>query len=146
MPKSESAEFTVKLKLPEGTNLERTFSTAQKAEEIIRELLPDKIRMIYAQTGEDKTSTISTSSGISGENTASLKIILTDDFAARTEEAISLIENYLKTIPDLEVSFIREETALQSSLGTSSAPFALEISGKEYDELERILDEIKKFS
>ena len=143
MPRSESAEFTVKLKLPEGTDLARTFSTAQKAEEIIRGLLPDKIRMIYAQTGEDKTSTISTSSGISGENTASLKIILTDDFAARTEEAISLIENYLKTVPDLEVSFIREESALQSSLGTSSAPFALEVSGKEYDELERILDEIR---
>jgi HAE1 family hydrophobic/amphiphilic exporter-1 len=64
MPRSESAEFTVKLKLPEGTDLERTFSTAQKAEEIIRGLLPDKIKMIYAQTGEDKTSTISTSSGI----------------------------------------------------------------------------------
>ena len=28
MPKSESAEFTVELKLPEGTSLERTDSTA----------------------------------------------------------------------------------------------------------------------
>ena len=30
MPKSESAEFTVGLKLPEGTSLERTNSTAIK--------------------------------------------------------------------------------------------------------------------
>ncbi len=76
MPRSESAEFTVKLKLPEGTDLERTFSTAQKAEEIIRGLLPGKIKMIYTQAGEDNTSTLSTTSGIRGENTASLKIIL----------------------------------------------------------------------
>ena len=37
MPKSESAEFTVELKLPEGTSLERTYSTASKTEGIIRE-------------------------------------------------------------------------------------------------------------
>ncbi len=42
MPKSESAEFTINLKLPEGTSLERTESTASKTEGIIRELLGDK--------------------------------------------------------------------------------------------------------
>jgi HAE1 family hydrophobic/amphiphilic exporter-1 len=143
MPKSESAEFTIELKLPEGTSLERTFSTATKTEGIIRELLGEKVRMIYCQSGADNTSTISQTSTVKGENAASLKVILTDDFASRTEEAINLISNYLKTIPDIEVSFIRDETALQSSLGTAGAPFALEISGKEYNELERILNESK---
>lgn len=144
MPGSESAEFTVNLKLPEGTDLTRTFSTARKTEEIITGLLPDKIKMIYTQAGENQTSALSNSYGISGENTASLKIILKDEFASGTEEAINLVENYLKTIPDLEVSFVREETALQTSLGTSTSPFALEISGKEYGELERILNEAKE--
>jgi HAE1 family hydrophobic/amphiphilic exporter-1 len=41
------------------------------------------------------------------------------------------------------VTFTREETALQSSLGTTESPFALEISGKEYPELEKILNESK---
>jgi HAE1 family hydrophobic/amphiphilic exporter-1 len=143
MPKSESAEFTIELKLPEGTSLERTFSTTTKTEGIIRELLGEKVRMIYCQSGADNTSTISQTSTVKGENSASMKVILTDDFASRTEEAINLISNYLKTIPDMEVSFIRDETALQSSLGTTGAPFALEISGKEYNELERILNESK---
>jgi HAE1 family hydrophobic/amphiphilic exporter-1 len=69
--------------------------------------------------------------------------MLTSDYAARTEEAISLIGNYLKTIPDIETSFTREETALQTSLGTSEAPFSLEISGDNYTELERIVNESK---
>ena len=53
------------------------------------------------------------------------------------------MENYLKSVPDLEATFTREETALQSALGTSESPFALEISGKDYNELERILNESK---
>ena len=146
MPKSESAEFTVDLKLPEGTSLLRTESTAAKTEGIIRELLGDKIKMIYCQAGADNNSSLNLTSGTKGENSASLKVILTSDFASRTEEAISLIGNYLKTIPDIEISFTREETALQSSLGTSEAPFSLEISGEDYTELERIVNESKAYT
>ncbi len=68
MPKSESAEFTVELKLPEGTSLERTYSTAVRTEVIIRELLGDKLNLIYSQSGEDNTSTLSQSSTVKGEN------------------------------------------------------------------------------
>jgi HAE1 family hydrophobic/amphiphilic exporter-1 len=143
MPKSESAEFTVDIKLPEGTSLERTHSTATKTEEIIKGLLGDKIKMIYCKSGPDNTSTFDQASGNKGENTASLKVILSSELASRTDEVISLIGNYLKTIPDIEFSFAREETALQSSLGITEAPFSLEISGDDYKELERIVNESK---
>jgi HAE1 family hydrophobic/amphiphilic exporter-1 len=143
MPKSESAEFTVNLKLPEGTSLLRTESTTARTEAIIRELLGDKINMIYTQAGTDNNSSLSQTPVSKGENTATLKVILSKEFAARTEDAISLIGNYLKTIPDIDISFTREETALQSSLGTTEAPFSLEISGEDYNELERILNESK---
>jgi HAE1 family hydrophobic/amphiphilic exporter-1 len=143
MPRSESAQFTVELKLPEGTNLERTASTALSADNIIRGLLGEKISMIYIQAGTSNTSTISQSGANEGENTASLKVIMGKEYALLTENAIALIEKQLKEVPGLEISFTRDETALQSSLGTSVAPFALEISGKDYTELERILNESK---
>jgi hydrophobic/amphiphilic exporter-1 (mainly G- bacteria), HAE1 family len=143
MPGSESAGFKVNLKLPEGTSLERTFSTAEKTEGIIREMLGDKIKLVYCQAGEANTSSLAGSTGIEGENSASLKIILNENYAGGTENAIALIDNYLQTIPDLEVTFIRDETALQTSLGTSEAPFILEISGDEYPQLEKILNESK---
>jgi HAE1 family hydrophobic/amphiphilic exporter-1 len=143
MPGSESAEFTVNLKLPEGTSLERTYSTAMKTEGIIKELLGDKIELIYSQSGEANSSSLAETTGTEGENTASLKIILKKEFVSSTNNAVTLIDNYLATIPDLEVTFTREETALQSSLGTTEAPFALEISGEDYKELERILNESK---
>jgi HAE1 family hydrophobic/amphiphilic exporter-1 len=141
MPKSESAQFTVGLKLPEGTSLERTKRTAANVEEIIKGLLGEKLKMIYTQSGEDNTSSLNTSSALKGENSASLKVILSDEYASETEQSISLVENYLSSVPDLEVTFTREETALQTSLGTSGSPFALEISGDDYAEHERILSE-----
>ncbi|HOW08299.1 MAG TPA: efflux RND transporter permease subunit [Bacteroidales bacterium] len=143
MPKSESAEFTVSLKLPEGTGLERTNSTAVRAEGIIKDLLGQKVKLIYTQAGEDNTSTLIRDNGVKGENTASIKVFLNDEYAKETENAISQVESYLATIPGLEVTFTREETALQTSLGTSESPFALEISGENFSELERLLQESK---
>jgi HAE1 family hydrophobic/amphiphilic exporter-1 len=143
MPRSQSAEFTIALKLPEGTALNRTQSTAAGVETIINGLLGDKLRMIYTQAGTVNTSTISQSGTNTGENIASLRVFLTNEYAAMTEQAIGLIEQKLKEVPDMEVSFSREETALQSSLGTSEAPFALEIAGDDFNELEKIVNEAR---
>jgi HAE1 family hydrophobic/amphiphilic exporter-1 len=143
MPKSESAEFSVDIKLPEGTSLLRTESTVSKTGDIIKELLGNKVKMIYCQAGSDNNSSLNQTSAAKGENTASIKVILADDFASGTEQAIAIIGNYLKTIPGIEISFARDETALQSSLGTTGAPFSLEVSGEDYSQLERIVNESK---
>jgi HAE1 family hydrophobic/amphiphilic exporter-1 len=99
--------------------------------------------MIYCQAGSDNNSSLNQTSAAKGENTASIKVILADDFASGTEQAIAIIGNYLKTIPGIEISFARDETALQSSLGTTGAPFSLEVSGEDYSQLERIVNESK---
>jgi HAE1 family hydrophobic/amphiphilic exporter-1 len=143
MPKSESAQFTVELNLPEGTSLERTNSTAEKVEGIIKDLLGEEVEMIYAQSGVDNNSSLSETSGATGENIASLKVLLANRYASETENAIRLVDSYLAEIPEIEVKFTREETALQTSLGTEEEPFALEVSGEDYKELERILYESK---
>jgi hydrophobic/amphiphilic exporter-1 (mainly G- bacteria), HAE1 family len=142
MPKSESAEFTLNLKLPEGTSLTRTENTISKTEDIIKSLLGEKIKTLYSQAGKDNTSALNTDV-MKGENTGSIKIVLAPAFASETEDAIALVGNYMKTIPEIESAFTREETALQSSLGTDEAPFSLEISGNDYTELERIVNESK---
>lgn len=144
MPKPESTEFTLNLKLPEGTDLERTVNTVANIESAIKEMLPGKIKMVYSRSGEDKNTTLSDPAEGGGQNTASMKITLSEEFSGNTENAVVLIETYLKNIPELEFRFTREETALQSSLGTTAAPFELEISGKELSRMETILEESKK--
>jgi len=141
MPKASSAEFTIELTLPEGTSLARTESTVSKTEGIIRELLGDKIDMIYSQTGGDNNTSAIQSSTAVNENYANMKVFLKKEYAVNSEQALNLVEQYLKTIPDMKVAFSREETTLQASLGTTTAPFVMEIKGKEYDEMEKILNE-----
>jgi HAE1 family hydrophobic/amphiphilic exporter-1 len=143
MPRSESAEFTIEMTLPEGTSLLRTASTASKTENMIRELLGDKLDMVYCQSGSSDNSSINSNTEVKGENIASFRIRLKSEFAKQTEQAITLISNYLKSVPDVEIAFRRDETALQESLGTSEAPFSLEVSGQEYPEIERIINESK---
>jgi HAE1 family hydrophobic/amphiphilic exporter-1 len=143
MPKASSSEFTIELTLPEGTSLERTQSTASKTEGIIKEMLGDKIEMIYTQAGGEKTTSMLESSTTRSENNATLKVFLKKEYAAISEQVLNQVEQFLKTVPDLKVAFSHEETSLQATLGTDAAPFVLEIKGKEYSELERLLNESK---
>jgi hydrophobic/amphiphilic exporter-1 (mainly G- bacteria), HAE1 family len=143
MPKATSAGFTVEMTLPEGTSLERTRSTVNKAEAVIRELLGEKTEMIYCQSGGDITTTSDNVTSTGKENFATMKIFLKKEAAEQSEEFVLMVEQFLKTIPELKVAISRDETSLQSTLGTSTAPFVVEIKGKEYNELESIMKEAK---
>ncbi len=143
MPRSASASFSINLKLPPGTSLEVTDKTTAAAERHIRELLGDKVQLIYTHSGADRNSLFSQTGEERGDNTSSLRIILRKEYTDLTEEAITVTEQWLKTLPDAETTFSRDETALQSSLGTGEAPFTLEISGEDPKELERIVNECR---
>jgi hydrophobic/amphiphilic exporter-1 (mainly G- bacteria), HAE1 family len=144
MPKAASSEFTIEFTLPEGTSLEGTQNTVMKSEGIIKGLLGDKVAIIYSQAGGDNTSTISQSAVTRNENYASIKVFLKKEFSNSSEASLSQVNQYLKTIPgEIKVAVSREETSLQTTLGTNTAPFVVEIKGKEYPEMERILNEAK---
>jgi HAE1 family hydrophobic/amphiphilic exporter-1 len=142
MPKAQADNFSVKLKLPEGTSLERTASTVTGVESVIRGVLKDNVKLLYSQSGTTNTSTLSVNS-LEGENTAVIKVILNKADASVAGKAISLIEENLKDVTDLEISIADDETALQSSLGTTEAPFIAEISGEDFTELEKLTNEVK---
>jgi HAE1 family hydrophobic/amphiphilic exporter-1 len=144
MPRAVSSEFTIEMTLPAGTNLNGTQNTVKMAETSIRELLGDKIDMIYSQAGGDNNSTVSQTELVKNENYASLRVFLKKQYAANSEDAINQIQQYFKTLPsDIKVTLTREESSLQSTLGINTAPFVLEIKGKEYPEMEKILGEAK---
>jgi hydrophobic/amphiphilic exporter-1 (mainly G- bacteria), HAE1 family len=144
MPKAVSSEFTIDLTLPEGTNLTSTQHTVQKTEGAIKELLGEKTDMIYSQAGGDNNSSVSQTAVSRKENHASIKVFLKKDFAKTSEESLKQVQDYLKTVSnDIKVAVSREETALQTTLGTNTAPFVVEIKGKEYSEMEKILNEAR---
>ncbi|MBE0674727.1 MAG: efflux RND transporter permease subunit [Bacteroidales bacterium] len=141
MPKAESPEFTMELRLPEGSTLDLTASTVHNAENVLRSLLGDDLKMIYSQAGESSTSTLSSATNARGQNQASIKVFLTTTSAEQTESAIEVTESWFRNLPDLNVTFKREETAVQTTLGTDESPFIAEVRGKDFAEIERIINE-----
>jgi len=138
MPRAESNEFTVDLKLPEGTRLERTAETTNQVEQMIKSLLGEKVRMLYSHIGAATTTGGSQTDLFRSENSSSIKVFLADEFTGSSAKAIELVENNIKNIPEAEITFTRDESAMQATLGTDEAPFVVEISGEDRDIIENL--------
>jgi HAE1 family hydrophobic/amphiphilic exporter-1 len=48
----------------------------------------------------------------------------------------------LKEIPDLNIRFLKDETALQEILGTSNAPVEIEVQGEDFEQIELLTNQV----
>lgn len=144
MPKTQTHELTVNLKLQEGTELRRTESTIRNLENILIDYLGDNLDKIYSQAGPSSSISGDENAVFEGENTAKLKVILKPDATISTESIVKTLDQLTADIEGLEISFSQEESALQSILGTNEAPVVVEVRGEELDEIERIVNQVKE--
>lgn len=144
MPKTETKEFTVKLKLLEGTELDRTQSTVENIENILIEYLGDNLDKIFTQAGPTTGMAGNESSVFEGENTAEILVILTKESTVSTSGVIAVIDKLTANIEGLDISFSQEESALKAILGTDEAPVVVEVRGKDLNEIELIVNQVKE--
>ena len=144
MPKTETKEFNIDLRLQEGTELERTESTVKNIEAILTDYLGDNLEMLYSQVGPSEGVNADESSVFEGENTSEIKVKLTEDSKINSETVIETIDKLLSGVEGLEVTFSQEESALSSILGTDEAPVVVEVRGEELDEIESIVNQVKE--
>jgi hydrophobic/amphiphilic exporter-1 (mainly G- bacteria), HAE1 family len=143
VPKTDLGEFAIELKLPEGTELKRTEKTVDNIENIAYELFSDNINTIYSKIGPTTDLTSNETSIFEDENTATMKIILNSKHSLTMEQIINGLSSVLEDIPDLETQFIQEQTALQSTLGTETAPIVVEVKGEDLDIIQGLTDQVK---
>jgi HAE1 family hydrophobic/amphiphilic exporter-1 len=144
MPQTQSREFVINLKLAEGTKLERTEATVMNIESILSDYLGENLDKMYSHAGPSTGFSNSQTAVFQGENTAEIKVILNENSSMTADHVIATIDRLTAGIPNLEVSFSKEETALQSILGTDEAPVVVEVKGLEMDEIERVAMEVKE--
>lgn len=142
MPRTEAREFTVDIRLPEGTQLTRTDQAVKTLEQMIRELLGADLKNLYARVGPS-ASAATDQSIFESENTASLKISLTEKARRSSDVLLADLGRLFATMPEIEFSFVQDETALQATLGTDEAPVMVEVVGKEFDQIERLTGEVE---
>lgn len=140
MPRMESKAFTVVVKMPEGTRLERTSSAVANLEELLTTISGDSLLTVYSHIGSGSGSE---NAIFEGENTAMMKVILSPECRVSPE---SVIEQFVRTAenPDgLELTIKQEENSLSSLLGSEGAPIVVEVKGEELDEIADITEEVK---
>jgi len=143
MPKSETRQFSLDLKMQEGTRLQRTSAAVENLEAIVREVLGDHLETLYCQIGPSTGMLNSQDALFQGENTANIKIILKPDSEYSSTQAIQSISQALGELPDIEIKFVQDQTALGGLLGTDEAPLVIEIHGEDLDVLEDLSNQVK---
>lgn len=143
MPKTETREFSLDIRLQEGTRLERTNSTIENIEELVTELLGDHLAVVYSHIGPSSNTASSETAIFQGENTATVKIILKEQSELSSSVAIRRISHAIGEIPNAEISYKQDETALKSMMGTDEAPLVIEVQGEDLDVIEELAAEVK---
>jgi HAE1 family hydrophobic/amphiphilic exporter-1 len=144
MPKTESREFTIEMKLQEGTELERTEAMVKNIEVILTDYLGENLQTIYSQAGPSSGIAGDENSVFEGENTASIMVILKEESTISTESVIASVDQLTSNIAGVEVTFKQEQSSLSSILGTSEAPVVVEVRGEELDEIEKVVGQVKE--
>lgn len=141
LPKSGIGEFSLDIELKEGTQLDRTSETVYAVESMLEQSMGDKFSSVYSQIGPGSSST--EKSVFQNENTANIKIRLKKEYIEQSESILKNVGLLVGDIPNAEVSIIRDETALQSTIGTEDAPIEVEVKGKDMEILEQVSNQIK---
>lgn len=142
MPRTEAREFTIDIKMPEGTQLSRTDQACKTLEPMIRELLGTDLEHLYVRIGPSANST-SDESVFENENSASFKVKLNEGASRQSDQLLADLGRLFATMPEIEFSFVQDETILQATLGTDEAPVMVEVVGEDFDQIERLAGEVQ---
>jgi HAE1 family hydrophobic/amphiphilic exporter-1 len=142
MPGTDLREFYVDLKMPEGTRLERTAGAAVSIEEMIRQLAPGEVELVYTEIGPASGLSREGQDVFDDQNMATLKVKLTRDGMTPASALISSLTSYYAENTHFEMICRQEETALRSILGTEEAPLVVELVGTDMEILEELNGEV----
>lgn len=140
MPKTEANSINVKVKMAEGTSLERTASTVENLENLVFDLAQDTGCVIYTHIGPGASSQ---SMDFEGENTATMKIQLSKSSAVSPDYLTEVLSEYIDGVEGMEISFTQDDNSLNSMMGTEDAPLVVEIKGDELDVLNILTNQVK---
>ncbi len=140
MPKTDANTINVKVRLAEGTSLERTSSTLESLENLVYDLSQDPDCVIYTHVGPGASSQ---NLDFEGENTATLKIQLSKASAVTPDYLTEVLSSYTDGVEGMELSFTQDENSLNSMMGTEDAPLVVEIKGEDLDLLAALTAQVK---
>jgi len=141
IPREDQGLFTVEVALPEGSRLEMTDRVAARVSNMIREIGGEEVTTVYARSGIDPAR-VTNVADPTGPNRTNVSVALVSGPRRSVARMVEVIDAELSQIPDLEVKYTLQETALQGVLGSQAAPLQLELIGDDLDTLRSLTAEI----
>ena len=138
LPRSESKTFTVSVKLPEGTRIERTDAVVNNLEYLLYTISGDSLCTIYSHAGVGSSE----NEIFEGEHTAVIRVKLSETSPLSPAEVMSRFVDATNDIEGLELTFKQDDNSLGSIFGDESAPIVVEIKGDDLNEIADISDEV----
>jgi HAE1 family hydrophobic/amphiphilic exporter-1 len=138
LPHAEGKAFNVSVKLPEGTRLERTDEVVNNLENMIYSISNDSLCTIYSHAGKGSSN----NDVFDDENTATLKVILSQKSQIETKDVIAQLILQTSGIEGMELTFKQDNNSLNSLLGDEESPIIVEVKGEDLDEISAISDEV----
>lgn len=143
IPHAEQGEMFISLELPEGTDLERTHGAVKNLEAVIQQKFGDQLDFIFSKVGPAGT-VLDQSSALADDNNALIQLVFDQESRFSTDEIASWLNILLSELPDIEAQLVQQQTALQTTLGTSVAPLIVEIKGEELEILALLAENVQE--
>lgn len=138
LPRSEGNDFTISVKLPEGTRLKRTDEVVSNLEYLLHEISGDSLAVIYSHVGEGS----SVDGVFEGEHTAMIKVKLSKQNNITPEHLIERFSEVASNVDGLELSFKNDDNSLGEFLGDAEAPIIVEVQGEDLEEIVFLTEDV----
>ena len=138
LPRSGSQTFSISVKLPEGTRLERTDAVVQNLEFLLQSISGDSLCVIYSHAGVGASD----NEVFEGEHTATMKVLLSKSSPVPPDIVRERFVEATNNIEGLELTFKQDDNTLGSLFGDEIEPIVVEVKGEDLDEIVDITDEV----
>lgn len=142
LPPSDPKQFSIRVIGPSGQRVESTAKLVEGIESSIRTGAPEFVDATLAEIGRLPDDNRVIRQEMTEENTARLIVRLTDEAPPGKAFAAAMSED-LAEIPNTEVEWELNRSALSEALDTGMAPVVVEISGNTLTDLRDITEEIR---
>jgi len=138
LPRAEGKDFTISVKLPEGTRLERTVAVVNNLEHLLQQISSDSLAVVYSHIGKGSSE----NAIFEGEHTAMIKVILSEQSKILPEELIARFSEATRNMDGVEFAFKQENNSLGGFLGEEEAPIVVEVKGDDLEEIAFLTEDV----
>lgn len=130
LPPSDPKQFSIRLLGPSGQRVESTTNQVRGLEAVVRQSAPDQIAATLSEIGRLPDDDRIIRRELTEENTARIYVRV-EEGGPSGREVASRLQDVVEELPNTDIDWEINKSALASALGTSRVPILIEVAGQQ---------------